>query len=987
MSASAVSALRLTFAGPVMPWVPTELQIEAVDATGAVVPDTMGRVSLVVDTGVLLAEPVTLAQGRATSMLTFEAPVAPVTLTASLGDVTQTVVVDLAPIAPVPGGPGDPALAALPYLPYIGRDIDYAPGAPGFGAQRVSFNTFTLVLAEQTTLAELNALLAEHNAGVVGFGPGAAGVTGPIVAIRGPTAEHTAALSTLAALRGEARVVAAYRERADTSLEVVPEPGSLEKWRFERDDQAQPAEDGNWGLERVRVPQTWNLTAAAELASGTDGRDRRNVAVMEFGFVPHADLSFDGVTYRFLNSLSESAEERQKDHDHALHVLGTIAAIYGRGSNGMVNSDGVDGVNPLARAQAAVRSENASDSWAIQFILEAQELPRVVNISMGIPWALRGVVPNDDGEAQAELRAEAEAVIASLQAHEAGGRRVPFLVVSAGNDSESASLGNEDVEARWNSGYATAALVLGREDVLVVEAVGRAPGDALERAAFSNVGGHVSAPGVDIFSTVADDGATSAVVSTSYMLKSGTSMAAPHVAGIASFLVSLEPRLTNSELKRIILDTAVPGPAGAAPVVDAFAAALQIDVVTGNDKVLRALLDIDDGTPDGNTRVDPLTGAAVTTDSGGRYGPRGDGVIDMRDFRRFRDALLAIEGSFGTDLDGDATNPKRDLNKDGVLDTPAGENVFPRADFNGSGRISRTETVHVGGTLDAEATDLQVLMQLFDDADVAAEELPALLASGDVFVDAGTPFQDPSVDALTLEFAGTDLRTVRVDRDGPPVVVTLPVGGWSVTIDHLDASEVVLGSSTHFVSTTLGGDVTLVLGPMDPPSPLYYLSVYGNEDTVAACEGEPRQFYLLGRIEDYDTEDPVQGETLELLLGGVSRGSGLSNAQGEVRVGPFTVQQPGAFDAEVRHASGSKTYPYWVTSVQSCRWCFDEACQRTSVETTGQCLHGENSFEYELCQREATCQCERENCRVSSSVVGGTPEGTRVFEYTCGPGF
>src|SRR6185436_1161967 len=94
---------------------------------------------------------------------------------------------------------------------------------------------------------------------------------------------------------------------------------------------------------------------------------------------------------------------------------------------------------------------------------------------------------------------------------------------------------------------------------------------------------------------------------------------------------------------------------------------------------------------------------------------RGDGVINMRDLRAFRDALAQVQRDGGaiTDvaLDADSLRPspfKLDLNQDGCVNNmPAipsnpldigivdfmkcavapGENVHPRFDFNGSGRI------------------------------------------------------------------------------------------------------------------------------------------------------------------------------------------------------------------------------------------------------------------------------------------------------------
>jgi hypothetical protein len=65
------------------------------------------------------------------------------------------------------------------------------------------------------------------------------------------------------------------------------------------------------------------------------------------------------------------------------------------------------------------------------------------------------------------------------------------------------------------------------------------------RASFSTYGDFVdvAAPGSGIYSTVTSGG---------YGYMSGTSMAAPHVAGLAALLFSLNPRLTNAQVRALI---------------------------------------------------------------------------------------------------------------------------------------------------------------------------------------------------------------------------------------------------------------------------------------------------------------------------------------------------------------------------------------------------------------------------------------------------
>ena len=73
----------------------------------------------------------------------------------------------------------------------------------------------------------------------------------------------------------------------------------------------------------------------------------------------------------------------------------------------------------------------------------------------------------------------------------------------------------------------------------------------------------VAAPGEGVVSTARDGG---------YETRSGTSMAAPHVAGVAALMASANPRLSAAELRALLLEHAVRSPeAGRPGVVEALA--------------------------------------------------------------------------------------------------------------------------------------------------------------------------------------------------------------------------------------------------------------------------------------------------------------------------------------------------------------------------------------------------------------------------------
>ena len=112
-----------------------------------------------------------------------------------------------------------------------------------------------------------------------------------------------------------------------------------------------------------------------------------------------------------------------------------------------------------------------------------------------------------------------------------------LVVTAAGNESA-----NSDVTPHYPSGYDV-------DNVLSVAALDRS--DNL--AGFSNYGAQtvdLGAPGVDIYSTYhsADD---------AYAFSSGTSMATPHVAGVAALVIARFPGISVFDLRQRILGTTV----------------------------------------------------------------------------------------------------------------------------------------------------------------------------------------------------------------------------------------------------------------------------------------------------------------------------------------------------------------------------------------------------------------------------------------------
>lgn len=193
-------------------------------------------------------------------------------------------------------------------------------------------------------------------------------------------------------------------------------------------------------------------------------------------------------------------------HGHGTHCAGTIAGV---GDNG----EGVVGVNHHARLMA-VKIFDDSGSTDSAAILRAIEY----TTKMGAT-----ITSNSWGGGGAS-EAQKEAFAASSALH----------IMAAGNNGW-----NNDWIPNYPSNY----------DIPNNIAVAASNNKDL-KAGFSQYGVKsvdIAAPGVDINSAAPGGG---------YQVMSGTSMATPHVAGVAGLVASMYPELSNTEIKERILNGA-----------------------------------------------------------------------------------------------------------------------------------------------------------------------------------------------------------------------------------------------------------------------------------------------------------------------------------------------------------------------------------------------------------------------------------------------
>ncbi|MBE7078715.1 MAG: hypothetical protein E7380_02505 [Clostridiales bacterium] len=272
-----------------------------------------------------------------------------------------------------------------------------------------------------------------------------------------------------------------------------------------------------WGLNGtngINAPQAWDITT---------GNSSVKVGIIDSGIANHPDLSANLVAgWDFHNDNSITSDD---PIGHGTHIAGTIGAV---GDNDL----GVAGINwnvSLVPLQVARWNED-SQQWGVN----------IAAIVKAIVWATNNNIPILNHS----IGISSNGILFSL--HKAAIKNYTGLFVcSAGNEGE-----DVDVNPHYPSDYCNESNASYNDFSDRVISVGALNSNG-ERRTSSNYGINtvsIYAPGGNIYSTV-----PTSISSTGYNYKSGTSMAAPHVAGVAALLLAEDSTLTASELKDKIL--------------------------------------------------------------------------------------------------------------------------------------------------------------------------------------------------------------------------------------------------------------------------------------------------------------------------------------------------------------------------------------------------------------------------------------------------
>ncbi|WP_282444816.1 S8 family serine peptidase [Idiomarina aminovorans] len=266
------------------------------------------------------------------------------------------------------------------------------------------------------------------------------------------------------------------------------------------------AQNVPYGISQVQADLVDDSVAAA--AAGG-----KKICVIDSGIeLPHEDMGIRGGT---INGTNDSGTGNWYDNGgpHGTHVAGTIAAL----DNGL-GVRGVIGSNPNLHIVKVFNSNGWGYSSSLVSAIEtcADNGADVVNMSLG-----------GGGSNQTEANAMQNLYNDGV-----------LLIAAAGNDGSAYS----DTDAlSYPASY---------NAVVSVAAID----DSKQLASFSQKNSQVeiAGPGVDVFSTYPEGTGSQG----NYSSLSGTSMASPHVAGVAALVWSHHPTCSAQEIRGVLNETA-----------------------------------------------------------------------------------------------------------------------------------------------------------------------------------------------------------------------------------------------------------------------------------------------------------------------------------------------------------------------------------------------------------------------------------------------
>jgi len=298
-----------------------------------------------------------------------------------------------------------------------------------------------------------------------------------------------------------------------------------------------------WGLPLIHAPEAWD---------GETGDPAAVIAVIDTGILENhpdltANLLMDGVDvvgYDMITAISNSGDGDERDPDphdegdappsssfHGSHVAGIAAAVTdnGRGIAGTAWNVSIMPVRVIGREGGDIY--DVADGILFAAGLYEGATPKVGGVTVTADVINLSLGGETDSQSVEDAVSQARAM---------GGA---IIVASTGNDAVSTPF--------FPASY---------QGVVGVSAVDIRG----ERAYYSNFGSYVdvAAPGGDYLRDVDNDGLADGILSTVgddsaglsyvYIVYEGTSMAAPHVSGVAALMKSAYPLLSPSDFDDLL---------------------------------------------------------------------------------------------------------------------------------------------------------------------------------------------------------------------------------------------------------------------------------------------------------------------------------------------------------------------------------------------------------------------------------------------------
>jgi subtilisin family serine protease len=339
----------------------------------------------------------------------------------------------------------------------------------------------------------------------------------------------------------DVKPVALGKEPHTNGADIMNDPYFNKQW-----DLKNVGQQGGYNGADINVENAWKINA---------GKPNVIVAVVDMGVdYTHEDLAAN----MWVNEKEKNGDEGvDDDHngyvddvygynfadntghiligDHGTHVAGTIAAVNNNGigisgiAGGTGNGDGV-------RIMSTEIFGNSYNDPAGAIVYGANNGAVISQNSWG--YTTPGIYDQSVFDAIDYFTKEAGR---DVNGHQVGPMNGGLVIFAAGNDA---------TDATWYPGYYKNAIAVGATSVFD------------NRSYYSNYGDwlDISAPGGEMYSANDPRGILSTLPGNQYGYYQGTSMACPHVSGVAALIVSQfgKPGFTNTDLKNRLFTTVSP---------------------------------------------------------------------------------------------------------------------------------------------------------------------------------------------------------------------------------------------------------------------------------------------------------------------------------------------------------------------------------------------------------------------------------------------